>query len=118
MAYHSIHTREQPGYPEGGAGLAESAKQEATGIIEQARDQAQDFAEAVADKAEDLWDGTKHGVRQASAAVAEKAEGAYLSATGFMSRYPLATFFTGCCVGVLLLLACPAYHFAGRDAKR
>ena len=67
------------------------------------------------EKAEDVWDSTRQGIQQASSAVAEGAEEAYLTVTDFMRRNPLTTFFAGTGFGILLMLACPAYHFVGKE---
>lgn len=119
MAHHSKHTFQQRGFSqEHSSGNAGQGTQESVGVLEQVKDKAQDVASTVAEKAEDLWGSTKQGIQEASSTVADQAEDTFLTVTGFMSRYPLATFFTGCCLGVLLMMACPAYQFVGNKDNR
>src|SRR5436190_997158 len=106
MAHHSKHTYQQRGFSQGaGQGFAGQGTQGTAGVMEQVKDKAQDVAGSVAETAEELWDSTKQGVQQATSTVADQAEDAYLTVTDFMSRYPLATFFAGCGVGILLMMA-------------
>src|SRR5207245_8355116 len=77
--------------------------QEAAGeMMSAVKDKVQNMASTVADKAQEAWDSTKQGVSQAATTVAHTAEDAFTSLTGCMSRWPLATFFTGIGVGVAL----------------
>lgn len=118
MAHHSKHTFQQRAFTPAAGSMTGQGKPEATGVLEQVKDTAQDVASTVAEQAEDLWDSTRQGIQQASTAAYDQAEDAYLSVTDFMSRYPLATFCTGCCVGVLLMMSCPAYQFVGNEKNR
>lgn len=108
---------QQPGSPQKfGAGLSDRGH--STGIMEQARETVQDAAQTVAEKAGEYWGDARQGIQQAGSAVADTTKETYLTVTGFMGRYPLATFAAGCVVGALLMMACPAYHFEGRDSRR
>jgi len=76
-----------------------------TGVAATVKEKAQDFASTVTEKAEEARDNTRRGVQEAAATVASGAETVLENVTGFMRRYPLATFCAGFGLGCLLTMA-------------
>ena len=99
-----------PGFPGGrlqsatrpGLGAAGASTSGVAGAL---KEKAQDLASTVTSSAEEAWEGAREGARRAATAVAGTAENAWASMTQCMSRYPLATFGMGICLGILLTRA-------------
>ncbi len=72
------------------------------GVASGLMDKAQELASNLGTKAGDAWDSTRQGVRQAASTVADRAEDAFESVTGFMRRYPIATLGVGFGLGFLI----------------
>lgn len=89
----------------GTAGAAASPSTSGAGVAGAVKERAQDLASSVARSAEDAWESTTEGVQRAASAVASTTGDAWQSVTECMSRYPLATFFTGLGVGFMLARA-------------
>jgi ElaB/YqjD/DUF883 family membrane-anchored ribosome-binding protein len=77
-------------------------EQGAGGVLGTIKDKASELASNVASTAEHAWDTTKHVAQNVGSTVATTAEDAWDSVSGFMRRYPLATFFIGAGVGFLM----------------
>jgi hypothetical protein len=91
--------REQSGPAHG----AESGKEGSSGdVLGGVQDRAKQLASAVATTAEQTWDRTKNRLGDVTGKVGTTVEDLWATMIGCMRRYPLAVFFTGIGLGVVI----------------
>ena len=82
---------------------AESGKEGSTGdVLGGIQDRAKQLASAVATTAEQTWDRTKNRLGDVAGEVGTTVEDLWAAMIGCMRRYPLAVFFTGIGLGVVI----------------
>jgi hypothetical protein len=91
---------EQHGQDAGRGGTA--TRHEEQGVLGTMKEKAGDLASGAATAAEHAWETTRQTAQNVASTVASTAEGAWDSMSGFMRRYPVATFFIGVGCGFLL----------------